>query len=739
MSSTVYDIRLRYQLEDRASKQLQELAKAAKEAESLAATMGPTTRRSAQSFTEGQEAMAKAARARGTAQEREQERLLREQERAEAKARANTEREQARQAKDAERQRVQEARAHEQWVEAKNKAEARVRAQAERERAKSFAQAAKEQAREQAQAAKEAQALERAMRGSASGASALVAELKRVTVLVGGGMLVGKAKSALIDFNSELEQSQIQIAGMMQLNIGGAFAENWGRATNLVSEFQQIAKSSVGTTKDFVDMAANITRPVLAAGGSMADLRDMTKSAVILAKAFGVNAEIAAFDIEQALSGTMTARDRLTRAVLAPMGFSAEEFNKLDASKRMETLRKAMNQQAITDMAGAQGESFAGVMSTLEDSIGMFLGKVGLPLFKEITAEIQRWNTYLDANSDQIGRIAKDLAGSLVDGFRFLKDVGTWFVENSGTIMAVAKGLVAFKAAQGLTSLGGSLVGGIGKAKDMFAALAQGGNGIRDIASAGGIASSNLVTFASKLSSAIPIIGGLAVAGSALYDMFRSAKNAEDRRRIEAEFLTGQLFERSGKVRDAQATVARLEEVQRGRGYDPTGRTQPMAGRALTPAEQLELERAKTAVDRGRNVREDADRQLAEWLMQKGALDRNLQLSDRQIMRLRDSEAISRENVGTFQSALIDFQNRAKAGQLDIARLLRPIQEEAPTTPADDQQDRSSTAQAPKVNVTIQRIEVQSDDPDRFVFQMVESFRDLAKSPGSALTAFKEG
>ena len=48
-------------------------------------------------------------------------------------------------------------------------------------------------------------------------------------------------------------------------------------------------------------------------------------------------------------------------------------------------------------------------------------------------------------------------------------------------------------------------------------------------------------------------------------------------------------------------------------------------------------------------------------------------------------------------------------------------------------------ATKPKVSVTINRIEVESNDPDRFVFGMVEAFRDYRKNPGSALSSAIEG
>jgi hypothetical protein len=41
-------------------------------------------------------------------------------------------------------------------------------------------------------------------------------------------------------------------------------------------------------------------------------------------------------------------------------------------------------------------------------------------------------------------------------------------------------------------------------------------------------------------------------------------------------------------------------------------------------------------------------------------------------------------------------------------------------------------AKRPQVNVTIQRIEIVSDDPDRFAFHLTETLRDMAANPSTS-------
>jgi hypothetical protein len=58
---------------------------------------------------------------------------------------------------------------------------------------------------------------------------------------------------------------------------------------------------------------------------------------------------------------------------------------------------------------------------------------------------------------------------------------------------------------------------------------------------------------------------------------------------------------------------------------------------------------------------------------------------------------------------------------------------------ADPTGKHKAASEKPKVNITVQRIEVQSDDPDRMAFGLIESFRDAAKNPSSAVASLREG
>lgn len=290
--------------------------------------------------------------------------------------------------------------------------------------------------------------------------SALSGTIARLGGVVAGGFGLQKAGAALIGFNSSMEQSRITIAGLLQLNKPGEqWADNFGRAERLTERFQQRMKAAVGTTKDAVDMAGMIVNPVMAAGASMKQLEDLTIGAVIAAKSLGIQSEVAALDIQQALAGSLTSRERFARSLLEPMGFTTDKFNALSADKRLQVLSKALNSDAIKSMSKAQEKSLDGSWSTFVDNLQQGAGKIGLPLFKAITAEVRSWNAWLDANQDKVAAFAKTMSDGLVTGFRMVKDAISFLVENRDTLMAVGKVWATAKLAGAASGVLGGLAG----------------------------------------------------------------------------------------------------------------------------------------------------------------------------------------------------------------------------------------------------------------------------------------
>jgi hypothetical protein len=275
------------------------------------------------------------------------------------------------------------------------------------------------------------------------------------SLMLGGGLALG-AKKFFFDFNNDLEQSRIRMAGMFQLNTGGQFNENMAKSVDLVGRLQERAKSSVGETSDFVGMAANILQPLTKAKATMQEIEDITAGATVAAKSFGYQAEVAALDIQQVLMGTAGTRERFARALIEPMGYTMKQLNAMTETKRLGILKRAFTSPAILSMAKAQGQSFEGQWSTLMDSVKMGLGKVGLPLFKAITAEVSKWNDWISSHPGKIQAFADRVSGLLMEGFHAVKDALMWVDKNRETLMALAKAALIMKGASIVGSLAAS-------------------------------------------------------------------------------------------------------------------------------------------------------------------------------------------------------------------------------------------------------------------------------------------
>lgn len=243
----------------------------------------------------------------------------------------------------------------------------------------------------------------------------------------------------LIKFNSTVEDSKNQIAGMLALTKKTNLSDELGNANMLMADLQQRAAKLPGTTAEYVSMLGNITRPIIDAKLSMKDLEDITVGSVVAAKALGVDAGAAARDIDQALRGQYHSVDQFTGKILGSIGYEGEEgrakFNALDKAKRAEELKRAINQPQIQQLAEAQGKTFSGVLSTLEDSIQQFFGKVGGGLFGRLKTAIEQINAWLDAHQERILQIANTIGDALAGAFEFLGSAISVVIDYGGAVM----------------------------------------------------------------------------------------------------------------------------------------------------------------------------------------------------------------------------------------------------------------------------------------------------------------
>jgi hypothetical protein len=335
----------------------------------------------------------------------------------------------------------------------------------------------------------------------------LLSALKGVgTALVGYGAL-RLGKSAFIDFNSSIEASTISLAAQEKMLLGGRWDTAMSHANQLFVDYQQVAKQSVGETKDFLEMHAGIASSAYRAGLGMKELKEMTIGATVASAALGERADMVALDVKQMLSGDVTSRDRTAQILLASQNTTQEAFNKMNQKRRNAIVTAALNDPALKAAAKAMGESFSGVTSTLKDNLQIAAGKIGLPLFKAITAEVAKWNDWIEKNPDKIRQFAADFTSALMTGFGYIKQIAGFIVENKDLLMTLAKAWLAGKVIGGIAGGVSGAVKWAGRAADLL----DGGKGMKKwLGVLGGTGAGSLGSLAGRIAAVAGPIGAAA-------------------------------------------------------------------------------------------------------------------------------------------------------------------------------------------------------------------------------------
>lgn len=510
-----------------------------------------------------------------------------------------------------------------------------------------------------------------------------------------GGMIAGylgfqQGNKHLIQFNSNMEQAKITMAGMMAQAGRGDYVNNLETAATLVKQMQMDARASVGTTQDYVQMATAIVQPLTQVKGTLEDLRNLTKQTVVASRAMGIGADVAARDVTQALMGRYSTVDPFLARILPSIGYSGEagraKWRQLEESKRLSELKRALGSKGIADMAKGQEFSFAGVFSTFQDNLQMTLGKVGMPLFKGVTAELKNWNQWLDKNQDKVEQFAKTLGSDILSAATKFKDVMAFAAEHWKGILGSA---LALKASGALMTFGKA-----GLAAD----AAWGG--------ATTVAGAQAAARASKMAGIGSAITIGAITATSLYIVGTEISRYIDERQKAVIANTGTSEAAVGMLAGGKIDVLR----------------QYMAAQGLSSEAGFNKEAFQTMMEAS-NLRT-----RGQWA---------------------DALGLHRKGQGVYHDWQTDPE---KLGEAMAKKFVSVIQEWNPdhsmlgTGSGLGWMDKYNVPYAkvekPKINVTINRIEVATDDPDRFVMKMVGAFRDAAKNPsgvGSALHALREG
>lgn len=617
--------------------------------------------------------------------------------------------------------------------------------------------------------------IERAAQRSSKSTGALTKSLVGFGAAIAGSRALGAAKSAFISFNAGLEDSRVIMAGMLQMNIGGNIENNMARATKSVERFQQMAKASALTTKDLVGMAQMIEGPLLQAGAGMRQIENLTFGAANAAKAFQIPAEMAALDIQQAINGTLSSKDRFAKSILSQKGInmSAEKFNDLSASERLATLNKAFSSDAIKQMAKAQSETFSGVVSTLQDNLEMLAGRVGLPLFKAISKEVKGWNDWIERNQRSIEKFAQSFASGLVTAFNALRDGVGFIVRHADKLLLIGKVWAAAKIA----NVAGGLLGGKdgkGGLPGLLSSLTEGWGrmntkvGMRSITD-GRDAGGRYIAGMSRGENQVGVVGAIqssAMAGFLGWEIGKWATENIGPVRELQNVLNEGLFDlpgiERGGMRLLRANMAKISEIEKwdARLTDLTAEAKQQAvadnkyGALATMAQYAKNDRKALAYE------EQMERLRGQLASHQGLINANAEEKNLLQDKLRASEkqqkigSLFSKEFGDAQQRLIELEQQTKNATLAIEREKAEYMKAAwPAILGEGllslkadffdplaQAWEFAAFKEPKkkdTNIHIAKVEVAAKDPDRWISDLDAKVNKQIKAPKAAKRALR--
>ncbi len=548
--------------------------------------------------------------------------------------------------------------------------------------------------------------------------------LKSALAAVGGMAMLKTAKSALIDFNSEIDQMKIGMTTVMQMQLKMPFQQAREEAEKLFKVFQELAKKSPATTKDFMEMGNAIAPSVAMMGGGPGKIAKLAQGGVLASQAFGERADIVALDIKQMLAGTINARDRIAQQLIASRGLTSEKFNGMDSKARASMTESMLQDPALLKAADQMGASFKGQTSTFKDMMQITLGEVGLPLMQAMTGEVQKWNNWIEKHPKTIKDWVTSFSGALQSGFETMKSIASWFVDHQDILMSLAKAFVMFKGASIATNVFKSFTEGVaGLAKNTVSAATTLGSMFTGGASGsvGGVFS-GLVGI---LGGAGGVIAGLTLFAGAL-GVVSTLLNTHAESDKKARDAAISLHEATGDYPGMRNRRDELKNSLKGQ-LDSGVRMRQLMELETLQGKLNDPEKLGMAL---RKISESSDKSGKGGFKdfpREYFLDNNFVGKFIPNMYSGDSGEFAK-NMESLREVAGVMKSIRDYGVMDHGNVLdeilkhafpeqfgMPTPKEATATPTDDWKGLSTK----DVNVTIQKVEVASEDPDRFVFGMI--------------------
>jgi hypothetical protein len=597
---------------------------------------------------------------------------------------------------------------------------------------------------------------------------------------VGGAFLgIESAKKHLIDFNSEVQNAKIGLSAMIQGNLGTTWDRATERANGLYNEFQKFSTLTPVTTQEILGFGKSVAVATFQAGGSIKQLTNITEQGVIAAKAFGYESAYSALELSEMLAGNVNKRMMFAKQLLGIAKVDEKDFNKMSGEERLGIVQKVLNSDAMKNAAQAFGQSWSGVISTLEDKLQILVGKVGLPLFKRLTKEVSSWNDWIDKNTGRIEAFGARFGEALVDGFNALRTGVGFLVDHADLLLTVGKVWAAVRIGG---MLGGGIAGGAGGAGGKIASLIAWGSGIKDKFDENGKyqytpagAGRQNVT-ASSIGGALPMLGQSLAAGYAIGSVINEQTGASSQIADSLAHLTGRVDATTDRFDQLQRSSKQLDDAmshRRGAGAGAgaggfTGTVYNANLLGMVDKYKADINAAddflRTVNTKG--IGSDEGKAAFAAYQARGVSGKDLKEERASLPRLLETQTqVMSSSLGGYLAGInklnatqiksLDVQEAQEqimqymASQNDARAMFQGLGGAAASGFAAQQQAvvdyilranmNGKLAEKPNVNITIQRIEVQSDDPDRYAFALVEAFRDSVKNPSAAVRALREG
>jgi hypothetical protein len=289
--------------------------------------------------------------------------------------------------------------------------------------------------------------------------------------VIGSAYGVGRAINAITRLHDAAKTAQIGIAGLLQMNTGRGFVESMSIAASEMRDLRRIAAAGVGETQDYVTGYAGLLSPILQAGGTNTDTKELVRLGIAFGMSQGYSAETATVDFKQAMtSGAGAGETQLVNQILGAKGISTSQFNAMSGQDRLKTLLDGL--EGTKDAADAYGKTWGAQLATLVDNGREFVRSLTAPVFDVWLRQLTRLNEWWAKNERSVQRFASGLGRMLALAYDSLVKilpllgglsvgalVGRGVMGVQGVLGGVGKALAAQSVWSGMTGQAGGAMG----------------------------------------------------------------------------------------------------------------------------------------------------------------------------------------------------------------------------------------------------------------------------------------